>query len=142
MQRYTRTDYDGSEEIQIQAKELAIMRTYLQPGPKIAIVQNNIVVEVENLYEFAEGNRNFVLDIAKEYSKVVIDMGNMREKIQRQPSDSCSYIVFVLDPLINIKMERVPLAEGAKFERELKEVIKTIDQSRECKLVYVLNFAV
>jgi hypothetical protein len=141
LQRYTRTEFDGSEEIQRQAKELAIMRTYLQTGPKIAIVQNNIVVEVENLYEFAEGNRNFVLDIAKEYSKVVIDMGNMREKIQRQLSDSCSYIVFRLDPIINIKMERVPLAEGARFEKELKEVIRKVGQG-EYNLVYVLNFAV
>jgi len=39
-------------------------------------------------------------------------------------------------------MERIPLAEGARFERELKEVIRTIDQNGEHNLVYVLNFQV
>jgi hypothetical protein len=142
MQRYTRTEFDGSEEIQRQAQTLEIVRTYLQPGPKITIIENNIVVEVESLYEFAEDKRSFVYDNAKQYAKVVIDVGDVKEKIQRQPYNDCSYLIFRLDPIINIKMEKVPLAEGARFERELKEVIRTIDQSGEHNLVYVLNFQV
>jgi hypothetical protein len=140
-QKYTRTEYDGSEEIQRQAKELSIMRTYLQPGPKIAIINGNIVVEIESLYEFAEDKRKFVYDNAKQYAKVVID-GDVKEKIQRQPYNDCSYLIFRLDPVLHFKRGIIPLMEGARFERELKEGIRTIDQNGEYNLVYVLNFQV